>query len=214
MLRRAEDGTLQMLVVLGDADPLSRFPEPERWEAALQRCESVVASSLFPTPTALWAHVILPATSPLEKDGTITNLEGRTQRLRPFAAAARRRRARAGGPGGCRAHLELELEASPVRAFARVAAAAPLFAGLSYETIGLHAPLALSRPAPLRPRRRFRPRRSCRSRATKASTPSAAARCSPAPRSRAPSSSRSSAATRSSSPARTRSGSASPRASA
>ena len=62
--------------------PLSRFPEPERWEAALQRCESVVASSLFPTPTALWAHVILPATSALEKDGTFTNLEGRTQRLR------------------------------------------------------------------------------------------------------------------------------------
>ena len=72
-----------MLVVLGDADPLSRFPEPERWEAALQRCESVVTSSLFPTPTALWAHVILPATSTLEKDGTVTNLEGRTQRMRP-----------------------------------------------------------------------------------------------------------------------------------
>ena len=198
VLRRAEDGTLQMLVVLGDADPLSRFPEPERWEAALQRCESVVASSLFPTPTALWAHVILPATSPLEKDGTMTNLEGRTQRLRPFVPPPDGVAPELAVLAAAGRHLELELEASPARAFARVAAASPLFAGLSWETIGLHAPLG-ARPAGrrLRPLRRLRPRRSCRSRATRASTPSAAARCSPAPPSCAPSSSRSSAATRS-----------------
>jgi len=146
VLARAEAGTLQMLIVLGDADALSRFPEPARWEAAVQRCESVVVSSLFPTPTALWAHVILPATSALEKDGTVTNLEGRTQRLRPFvkppegvvpelsvlAAAAR--------------HLELELDASPSKAFARVADASPLFAGLTWESIGRQAPLAAERP--------------------------------------------------------------------
>ena len=214
VLRRAEDGTLQMLVVLGDSDVLSRFPEPERWEAALQRCESVVASSLFPTPTALWAHVILPATSPLEKDGTMTNLEGRTQRLRPFVPPPDGVAPELAVLAAAGRHLELELEASAVRAFARVEAASPLFAGLSYETIGLHAPLTLSRPAPAGAPAPSRPPRSCRSRATKASTPSAAARCSPAPRSRAPSGSRSSAATRSSSPARTRSGSASPRASA
>ena len=146
VLRRAEDGTLQMLVVLGDADVLSRFPEPGRWEAAVQRCESVVVSSLFPTPTALWAHVVLPATSPLEKDGTMTNLEGRTQRLRPLVPP----------PGVAREldvlvaagrHLELDLDASPVRAFARIAATVPLFAGLTLETIGRQAPLAHGRPA-------------------------------------------------------------------
>jgi predicted molibdopterin-dependent oxidoreductase YjgC len=146
VLRRAEDGTLQMLVVLGDADPLSRFAEPERWEAALQRCESVVASSLFPTPTALWAHVILPATAALEKDGTITNLEGRTQRLRPVLPA----------PAGVHPELSvlaaagrilgLELETSPSRAFLRLAEASPLFAGLTLEAIGQRAPLEIVRP--------------------------------------------------------------------
>jgi anaerobic selenocysteine-containing dehydrogenase len=134
--------------VLGDADVLSRFPEPERWEAALQRCESVVASSLFPTPTALWAHVILPATSPLEKDGTMTNLEGRTQRLRPFLPPPAGVAPELAVLAAAGRHLELELEVSPVRAFARVEAASPLFAGLTWETIGLHAPLALERPAP------------------------------------------------------------------
>jgi anaerobic selenocysteine-containing dehydrogenase len=145
-----------MLVVLGDADPLSRFPEAERWEAALQRCESVVASSLFPTPTALWAHVILPATATLEKDGTITNLEGRTQRTRPALPAP---------PGvvpelevlaAAGRHLGLELSASPSRAFARVAEAAPLFSGLTWEVIGRQAPLTVSRlkarKAPAAPR--------------------------------------------------------------
>ena len=147
VLRRAEDGTLQMLVVLGDADPLSRFPEPERWEAALQRCESVVASSLFPTPTALWAHVILPATSALEKEGTTTNLEGRTQRLRPVLPApegvAPRARACSPPPAAISSSSSMRARRAPS---AGVAESAPLFAGLTWETIGLTAPLPSERP--------------------------------------------------------------------
>jgi NADH-quinone oxidoreductase subunit G len=145
VLQRAEDGTLQMLIVLGDADPLSRFSEAERWEAALQRCESVVASSLFPTPTALWAHVILPATSALEKDGTTTNLEGRTQRLRPVLPVPAGLHPELAVLAAAGAHLGLELEASPSRMFRRVAEAAPLFAGLTWEAIGQSAPLASER---------------------------------------------------------------------
>jgi NADH-quinone oxidoreductase subunit G len=83
VLDRAERGELRMLVVLGDADPVSHGPHAARWRAALQRAESVVVSSLFPNEATLWAHVILPATATLEKEGTTTNLEGRVQRLRP-----------------------------------------------------------------------------------------------------------------------------------
>jgi NADH-quinone oxidoreductase subunit G len=83
VLDRAERGELRMLVMLGDADPVSRGPHAARWRAALQRTESVVVSSLFPNEATLWAHVILPATATLEKEGSTTNLEGRTQRLRP-----------------------------------------------------------------------------------------------------------------------------------
>ena len=222
VLQRAEDGTLQMLIALGDADPLSRFPEAERWEAALQRCESVVASSLFPTPTALWAHVILPATAALEKDGTITNLEGRTQRLRPALPLPRActpsspcSPAQAGISG-------LELDESPSRAFRRIAEAAPLFAGL---TLGCHRPERAARRPTVRPR----PERAAATDRTEAgetavaSRPrgpaaqpacarSGAARSSPGPPSRAASASRSSAATRSCSRAPMRCGSASPRA--
>ncbi len=146
VLRRAEDGTLQMLIVLGDDDPLSRFPEAERWEAAVQRCESVVASSLFPTPTALWAHVILPATSPMEKDGTITNLEGRTQRLRPFLPPPAGVAPELAVLAAAGRHLGLELPTSPSHAFAAIAATVPLLAGLTWEGIGRQAPVATDRP--------------------------------------------------------------------
>jgi NADH-quinone oxidoreductase subunit G len=146
VLQRAENGTLQMLIALGDADPLSCFPEPERWEAALQRCESVVASSLFPTPTALWAHVILPATSALEKDGTTTNLEGRTQRLRPALPPPAGVHPELDVLAAAAAHLGLELPASPSLMFRRIAGSGPLFAGLTWESIGQSAPLASARP--------------------------------------------------------------------
>jgi NADH-quinone oxidoreductase subunit G len=112
----------------------------------LQRCESVVASSLFPTPTALWAHVILPATSALEKDGTVTNLEGRTQRLRPVVQAPAGVAPELAVLTAAGRHLGLELEASPSRAFLRVAKAAPLFSGLTWEAIGRLAPLTGARP--------------------------------------------------------------------
>ncbi len=141
VLRRAEAGTLQMLIVLGDADVLSRFPEPDRWEAALQRCESVVASSLFPTPTALWAHVVVPASSPMEKDGTVTNLEGRVQRLRPFVELPEGVVPELALLAAAGRHLELALEPGASRAFAQMAAVTPHFADLTWESIGLHAPL-------------------------------------------------------------------------
>jgi NADH-quinone oxidoreductase subunit G len=83
VLDRAERGELKMLVLLGDADPVSRGPHADRWRSALQRAESVVVSTLFPNEATGWAHVILPATATLEKEGSTTNLEGRVQRLRP-----------------------------------------------------------------------------------------------------------------------------------
>jgi NADH-quinone oxidoreductase subunit G len=83
VLDRAERGELKMLVLLGDADPISRGPHASRWRDAVQRAESVVVSTMFPNEASLWAHVVLPATATLEKEGSTTNLEGRVQRLRP-----------------------------------------------------------------------------------------------------------------------------------
>ena len=40
VIDRAERGELKMLVLLGDADPVSRGPHADRWRSALQRAES------------------------------------------------------------------------------------------------------------------------------------------------------------------------------
>ena len=82
----------------------------------------------------------------LEKDGTITNLEGRTQRLRPVLPAPAGVHPELAVLAAAGAHLGLALEASPSRAFRRVAESAPLFAGLTWEAIGQSAPLATARP--------------------------------------------------------------------
>ena len=47
-----------------------------------QQAERVLAISMFRTPVAGWADLVLPGTGYLERDGTYVNLEGRLQRLR------------------------------------------------------------------------------------------------------------------------------------
>jgi NADH-quinone oxidoreductase subunit G len=50
--------------------------------ALAERAESVVAITMFHGLAVGWADIVLPATSALERDGTLLNLEGRLQRLR------------------------------------------------------------------------------------------------------------------------------------
>ena len=66
-----------LLIVSGDeaaADPAVR--------ALAERAENVIAITMFHGLAVGWADLVLPATSSLERDGTLLNLEGRLQRLR------------------------------------------------------------------------------------------------------------------------------------
>jgi formate dehydrogenase major subunit len=66
---------------LAQSDPNSRHVT-----AALQAMELVVVQDLFLNETTKSAHVFLPGTSFLEKDGTFTNAERRINRVRPVVA--------------------------------------------------------------------------------------------------------------------------------
>ena len=73
----ADPEPIELLIVSGDeaaANPDVR--------ALAERAERVLAISMFRTPVAGWADLVLPGTSYLERDGTYVNLEGRLQRLR------------------------------------------------------------------------------------------------------------------------------------
>ena len=69
------------LIVVAD-DPPSVVPMGQRAMAAMERIEFLVVLDAFITPTARIAHALLPITSFAETEGTLTNMEGRVQRLR------------------------------------------------------------------------------------------------------------------------------------
>ena len=58
-------------------------PDTLHVEAALRSMDCVVVQDLFLNETAKFAHVFLPGTSFLEKDGTFINAERRINRVRP-----------------------------------------------------------------------------------------------------------------------------------
>lgn len=68
-------------------NPVVSLPDADRARAALRRCELVVVSDCAAdTDTTALAHVLLPAASWGEKDGTVTNSERRISRQRQFLA--------------------------------------------------------------------------------------------------------------------------------
>jgi formate dehydrogenase major subunit len=81
MLDAATEGTFKGLFVQGE-DILQSDPNTHHVAAGLAAMECVVVQDLFLNETANYAHVFLPGSTFLEKDGTFTNAERRIQRVR------------------------------------------------------------------------------------------------------------------------------------
>jgi len=63
-------------------NPIGTLPTGAKAKEALGKLELLVCQELFLTETAAMAHVVLPACSYMEKDGTFTNSEGHVQAVR------------------------------------------------------------------------------------------------------------------------------------
>jgi len=81
MLDEAVDGGFKGLYVQGE-DIAQSDPNTLHVTAGLEAMECVVVQDLFLCETAKYAHVFLPGSSFLEKDGTFTNAERRISRVR------------------------------------------------------------------------------------------------------------------------------------
>src|SRR6201999_164573 len=81
MLDAACDGSFKALYIQGE-DILQSDPNTRHVSAGLAAMECVVVQDLFLNETANKAHVFLPGSTFLEKDGTFTNAERRIQRVR------------------------------------------------------------------------------------------------------------------------------------
>ncbi len=81
MFNAAIDSKLKALWLMGE-DVVQTDPNTKHVKKALESLELLVSQEIFMTETSKLAHVILPASSFLEKSGTFTNGERRIQRVK------------------------------------------------------------------------------------------------------------------------------------
>ena len=81
MFEAALDGDFKGLYIEGE-DIAQSDPNTQHVTAALTSMECVIVQDLFLNESAKFAHVFLPGSSFLEKDGTFTNAERRISRVR------------------------------------------------------------------------------------------------------------------------------------
>jgi formate dehydrogenase major subunit len=82
MLDAAIAGTYRAMFIQGE-DIAQSDPNVKHVKEALGSLDLLIVQDLFLNETAAFAHVFLPGTSFLEKDGTFTNAERRINRVRP-----------------------------------------------------------------------------------------------------------------------------------
>jgi len=134
MLDEAVEGSFKGLYVQGE-DIAQSDPDTHHVTAGLAAMECIVVQDLFLNETAKYAHVFLPGSSFLEKDGTFTNSERRISRVRKVMA-----------PKGELADWEATIALSnalgypmsyahPSEIMDEIAALTPSFAGVSFEKL-------------------------------------------------------------------------------
>jgi len=134
MFDAAVAGRYKGMYVQGE-DVAQSDPDTQHVEAALSSLECMIVQDLFLNETAKFAHVFLPGSSFLEKDGTFTNAERRISRVRkvmePMAGLADWE-----ATVGLARALGYEMNYShPGEIMDEIARLTPTFTGVSYDKI-------------------------------------------------------------------------------
>ena len=85
IMEQAKKGKIKGMYVVGE-NPVLSFPDSRVITEILSSLDFLVVQDMFLTETAKLAHVVLPAASFAEKTGTVTNFEGRVQRVQQAIA--------------------------------------------------------------------------------------------------------------------------------
>jgi formate dehydrogenase alpha subunit len=137
MMNAASEGKIRAMYIMGE-NPVVSDPDCSHVIESLKALDFLVVQDIFLTETATLAHVILPAASSLEKDGTFTNTERRVQRFRKTVES----------PGEAQADWKILCSlaermgwngqfgyADPSEIMAEAAVLAPSYGGISYERL-------------------------------------------------------------------------------
>jgi formate dehydrogenase major subunit len=131
----AAQNKLKALYIMGE-NPVASNPNASQVTAALKKLDFLVVHDIFMTETANLAHVVLPAVSFAEKDGTFTNTERRVQRVRKALSPV----------GQARADWEIICELagrigypmdyhSPDEIMEEIAQLTPIYGGIHYDRL-------------------------------------------------------------------------------
>jgi formate dehydrogenase major subunit len=134
MFDAAIDGSFRALYVQGE-DIAQSDPDTQHVQHALRSMECIIVQDIFVNETAKYAHILLPGSSFLEKDGTFTNAERRVSRVRKVMP-----------PLAGMADWEVTVALSnalgypmhyshPSQIMDEIAALTPTFAGVTYDKI-------------------------------------------------------------------------------
>lgn len=135
MLEGLADGGILGLLLVG-ADPVRDAPNGELARQALEKARFVVALDQFLTDSSRLADVILPVEGFTEKQGSVTNLEGRVQKVNRVVP----------GPGQSRAdwsilddlsdRMRKPINLVSAEAIAKeIATVAPAYAGITWDLL-------------------------------------------------------------------------------
>ncbi|RLI19076.1 formate dehydrogenase subunit alpha, partial [Candidatus Bathyarchaeota archaeon] len=136
-IQAAHQGRLKAMYVIGENPALSD-PDTSHVKEGLKRLQFLVVQDIFLTETARLADLVLPAASPLEKEGTFTNTERRVQRVRKVLFP----------PGEAKEDWKIISEIAkrmgyssqfaynnPSEIMKEIASVTPSYAGITYERI-------------------------------------------------------------------------------
>jgi formate dehydrogenase alpha subunit len=136
MLHAAGTGRVRGMLVMGE-NPFLSDPNANRVREDLAALEFLAVMDIFLTETAELAHVVLPAASFAEKDGTFTNTERRVQLLRRAVASPGEARTDGWILGELARRLDYPMPHEPSAAImAELAGLTPIYGGISHERLG------------------------------------------------------------------------------
>jgi len=136
ILNAAHDGKIKAAYIMGE-NPVLSDADAKHAEEALRRLEFLIVQDIFLTETAKLAHVVLPAASFAEKDGTFANTERRVQLVRKAIEPV----------GDCQpdwqiiCHIAKKLGAKgfdfaqPSQVMDEIASLTPSYAGITYQRL-------------------------------------------------------------------------------
>ncbi|HEX2154503.1 MAG TPA: NADH-quinone oxidoreductase subunit NuoG [Acidimicrobiia bacterium] len=132
-------GDIEAVMLMG-ADPVADVPDSAVAAEALEKAGFVVALDLFHTASTAYADVILPALGFAEKEGTITNLEGRVQKVNEIVPGAGQARADWSIIDDIARRLGTDLGFGSAAGIAKeIATAAPAYAGITWDLLDWEA---------------------------------------------------------------------------